>query len=168
MNVGSPPQSLGTACSLACHTHILHPRVPSTAQHWIALSHPLNGWLCDLGRGTSSVTSLAALSCYGSVSPCLKNACYLPAPHVTWAVVAAHPTPYTDPLLLLLAHPLPPSSHTQSPIWNWERNYGRVPVATKGTGSFSGVPDLREKLGEEEEASPLMPSHSAACRVPTS
>lgn len=126
LNVGSPPQSLGTACSLACHTHILHPRVPSTAQRWIALSHPLNGWLCDLGRGTSSVTSLTALSRGGSLSPCLKNACHLP-PTPCHLGCGGSPAPLREHSLPLLpAHPLPSLSHTQPLIWNRERSSGRV------------------------------------------
>lgn len=38
------------------------------------------------------------------------------------------------------------------------------PVATKGTGAFSVVPDLREELGEEEV--PPMPSHCSAVLPP--
>lgn len=105
MNVGSPPQSLGTACSLPCHTHILHPRVPSTAQLWIALSHPLNDWLCDLGQATSSVTSLAALSCCDSES--LFEEC-LPPPRGYLACGSSPSSPpIITPLPSFVLHPTP-------------------------------------------------------------
>lgn len=52
------PHSPGTACSLACHSYLLHPRqLPSTAQLWMHSGPTLvNNWLCDLGQGTSFPT----------------------------------------------------------------------------------------------------------------
>lgn len=55
LDLGSPPSLLGTACSLACHSCVLHPgELPSAARLWMHSGPTLvNNWLCDLGQGTS-------------------------------------------------------------------------------------------------------------------
>nr|XP_012602375.1 uncharacterized protein LOC105861434 [Microcebus murinus] len=138
--------SLGSGLPTPVPGHCLFPGLPllhttpkRAAQHYPVLdalwSHPVNNWLCDLGQGTSLLSSIPLLQPLQAVTLKVSvQVMFATSLGVTWAAVAVC-TPHS-----------PTRTHPGSlPAWScWEEHWvqsvsrdGRFPVVAKGTSGLS-------------------------------